>query len=135
MSARNRGGHMPNSKKKMERDHKQNSLTKNRVVDLKAFRRRKNGKIKKVSLFGYRSILFGLVVILLSLSILCGIFSLFALPWRAKFVIWAAFFATIGLVGGLALSVASDRRAQKLMGLLSMSLLLAMIAAIVKTGF
>ncbi len=134
MSCRMRGDRMPDSRTKMERDHGQNSHSKSRVVDLNSFRKRKSSKTKNENRFGYRSVLFGIVVILLSLSLICGILGFLVMSQRSQFAIWSAFFAVVGLVGGFVMSAVSDRRAPKLMGLLCIGLLLALIAGVVKVG-
>jgi membrane associated rhomboid family serine protease len=126
---------MPDLRKKAERNRGRNPLLKNRVVDLKAFRRHKNAKSRETRKWSYRSVLYWIAIILVFLSIACGILGMIIIPFRAQFVIFAIFLAVIGLVTGLALSALLDRRARKVMGYLCIGLLIAFVAGVAKLGF
>ncbi len=135
MIGMNRGVYMPHSRKKEERDHGRKSLLKNRVVDLKAFRRHKNAKSRQERHFNYRTLLYALALALAFLSIACGILGFVILPFRAQLILLSVFFAVIGFVVGLIMCALLDRRARKVLSYLCIGLLLAFVAGIIKLGF
>jgi membrane associated rhomboid family serine protease len=126
---------MPDLRKKAERNRGKNPVQKNRVVDLKAFRRHKHAKSGEERPFSYRSVLYWIAVVLVYLSIACGISGMIVIPLRAQLIIVAIFLAVMGLLTGLVMSALMDRRARKLMGYLCIGLLIAVVAGVAKLGF
>jgi len=118
----------------MRRGHRKASENKTRVVELQAFRTKKRLDAWRQRRPQPRVFIYYVVVALFAVSALFAVMGYLPLAIAGKSIVWAVFLAIIGLAFGLGLYVGHYLRVWRMMGCLSVSLLVALLAGAIRFG-